>query len=264
MNILHLPSASTIATRRSHSHSYYPFSQLFLPPSRRHKAGTCSPIPKHALVTPSTLVPLSMSFPHSLLDFSIRSVIALLELLLVLTLSRFLAYFIIDEPHRDTQWVNNQANLIQWKKGLLDGIEGFDIEMARLTVDGLTLVAKNVPAQQNSLNIFLQDTQPGDDYFLIFLNSTHGVMHATSPRFTVLAAGSNPTNKGLSPNSAAPTVTVSGTPNPTKAFATTFPALAHNGAIGGWRGAVPGTVELAVMVLATLACIAAGGVWTMS
>ncbi|KAF9441617.1 hypothetical protein P691DRAFT_739587 [Macrolepiota fuliginosa MF-IS2] len=192
----------------------------------------------------------------------LRSCLSTCIFLVLLTTSAS-AYFLIDEPHRDTQWVNNQSNLVKWQKGLLDGINGFDVEMARLGTDGLTLVARNVPATQESLNIFLSDVQPADDYFLIFMNSTHGVMHATSPRFTVLSAGSNPTSKGLSPDSTVPTVTVSGAPNPTKAFATTFPALAHNGVVGGW-GRVPGSVELATMMFATLACIAAGGAWAMS
>lgn len=184
-------------------------------------------------------------------------------ILLVLVATSVSAYFLIDEPHRDTQWVNNQANLVQWKKGLLDGVNGFDVEMARLSTDGLTLIAKNVPAQQQSLNIFLQDIQPGDDYFLMFMNSTHGVMYATSPRFTILAVGGTVNSTGLSPNNAVPTVTASGAPDPTKAFVTTFPALPGNGVVGGWR-ALPGLVELSILVLATLACTAAGGAWTMS
>lgn len=79
-----------------------------------------------------------------------------------------------------------------------------------------------------SLNILLQDVPPGNDYFLIFMNSTHGVMHATSPRFTVLPA-SSPAKAGQ-PTAIpdAPTVTVSGAPNPTQPFATTFPALANS------------------------------------
>ncbi|KXN91598.1 hypothetical protein AN958_12716 [Leucoagaricus sp. SymC.cos] len=174
------------------------------------------------------------------------------------------AYFLIDEPQRDTQWVNNQPNLVQWQKGLLDGINGFDVEMARLSTDGLVFVARNVPAQQDYLNIYIQDIPPGDDYFLIFMNSTHGTMYATSPRFTILSPGSNPTNKGPSPNNAVPTVTVSGAPDPTKAFATTFPALPYNGAVGGWREAVPGSVELVFLVAATLASVVAGGAWTIS
>lgn len=145
----------------------------------------------------------------------------------------------------------------------MDGVNGFDVEMARLSTDGLTLIAKNVPAQQQSLNIFLQDTQPGDDYFLVFMNSTHGVMYATSPRFTVLAAGGTPNSTALSPNNAVPTVTVSGAPDPTKAFVTTFPALPNNGVVGGWR-ALPGLVELSVLVVATLTCVAASGAWIVS
>ena len=174
------------------------------------------------------------------------------------------AYFLVDEPRRDTQWMNNQPNLVQWQKGLLDGVNGFDVELARLNTDGLLLVAMNVPSQQNSLNIFLQNVPAGDDYFLTFMNSTHGTLLATSSRFSVLSAGSNPTRAGSSPNNAVPTVTISGTPDPTKLFATTFPALPDNGALGGRNGAIPGWVELVIMVLLTLASMIAGSAWTMS
>jgi hypothetical protein len=160
--------------------------------------------------------------------------------------------------------VNNQANLVKWQKGLLDGIYGVDVEMAQLSTDGLTLIAKNVPAQQETLNVFIQDVPPGNDYFLVFMNSTIGVMYATSPRFSILSAGGNPTNKGQSPNNAVPTVTASGAPNPTKDFATTFPALSVNGAVGGWTSAVSRAAELAVMVSTTLALVAVGGALTMS
>lgn len=174
------------------------------------------------------------------------------------------AYFVVSEPHRDSQWVNNQANLIQWQKGLLDGIGGFDVEMARLSTDGLLLIALNVPAQQNSINVFLQDVPTGDDYFLILMNSTQGIIHATSSRFSVISAGSSPTDRGPSPNNAVPTVTVSGTPDPTRLFATTFPALQHNGAVGGWSALIPGSRELLAMILVTLISMAAGGAWTIS
>ena len=52
-------------------------------------------------------------------------------------------YFLINEPAAQRQWVNNAANLVTWSKGLLDGIDGFDVEMARMSTDGLTLVARN-------------------------------------------------------------------------------------------------------------------------
>lgn len=170
----------------------------------------------------------------------------------------------MDEPHLNTQWMNDQANLVQWRKGLLDGVNGFDIELARLNTDGLLLVAMNVPSDQNSLNIFLQNVPTGDDYFLTFMNSTHGTLLTTSSRFSVLSAGSTPTQAGSSPNTAVPTITVSGAPDATKLFATTFPALPDNGALGGWNGVVPVWAELAaIMVLSTLVSMAAGTVWVI-
>lgn len=53
------------------------------------------------------------------------------------------SYFVISEPQLNTQWVNGGTNLVSWEKGLLDGINGFDVELARLSQDGLTLVARN-------------------------------------------------------------------------------------------------------------------------
>jgi hypothetical protein len=52
-------------------------------------------------------------------------------------------YFIINEPAAQREWMNNAANLVSWSKGLLDGIHGFDVEIARMSTDGLTLVARN-------------------------------------------------------------------------------------------------------------------------
>lgn len=113
-------------------------------------------------------------------------------------------------------------------------------------------------SSQKSINIQLQDVPPGDDYFLLFLNSTHGVMYGTSPRFTVLPAGGT-SNGTTTTNPKAATVTVSGAPNPTQAFATTF-ALAANSASrptlllhGGQTWGVGG---------ALLACML-GAAWTL-
>ncbi|KAJ7929380.1 hypothetical protein B0H13DRAFT_1965087 [Mycena leptocephala] len=137
----------------------------------------------------------------------------------------------VTAPKLNDQWANGEARMVSWTKGANDGVTSFDIEMSRLSTDGLTLIAKNVPSaesSQKSINILLQDVPPGDDYFLLFLNSTHGVMHATSQRFSVLPAGSS-SNSSSATNPKAATVTVSGAPNPTQAFATTF-ALAANSA----------------------------------
>ncbi|KAF9554080.1 hypothetical protein CPC08DRAFT_766996 [Agrocybe pediades] len=168
-------------------------------------------------------------------------------------------YFVINEPHLQTQWQNNAVNVVTWQKGVLDGIHGFDVEMARLSQNGLILVARNVPANQKVLNLYMQDVPPGNDYFLIFINSTHGVMHATSPRFEILAPNASPSseNKSASPVAGIPTVTVSGGPNPTAQFATTFPAISS-----GLRLQVPGLHS--VSTLLTFLGLLVGAAWTLS
>ena len=55
----------------------------------------------------------------------------------------FAAYFIIESPGNNTQLVNNVTNVITWAKGVDDGIFGFDLEMTRMSVDGLFLIARN-------------------------------------------------------------------------------------------------------------------------
>ena len=163
----------------------------------------------------------------------------------------------ITAPAAQTQWQNNAANLVLWEKGVLDDIYGFDVEMARMSTDGLTLVARNVPATQKKLNIFLQDVPAGDDYFLIFINSTHGVMHATSSQFTVLASSATPSTTPPSPAEGVSTVTISGSPNPTQQFATTFPAIASSG--------LPSVLESAQInaLMVTLLGIGFGAAWTI-
>jgi hypothetical protein len=68
--------------------------------------------------------------------------------------------------------------------------------------------------------------QPADDYFVIFLNSTHGVVNAISPRFTISPPPGNGGggSGGDAPAENMPTVTVTETPNPTMQFAYTFSA----------------------------------------
>jgi hypothetical protein len=178
--------------------------------------------------------------------------------------ARASAYFIITEPTKSTQWLNGAANLVTWSKGLQDGIDTFDIELARLGRDGLTFIARDVPSKTKSVNIFPQDLPAGDDYFLLFINSTHGIMYATSPRFSILAASSSVSSNGShpAPNPSVPTVTVSGAPNPTQAFATTFPAL-PNGVLRGWN--ILGGEGLGQMLAlggVTLGCTL-GAVWTL-
>jgi hypothetical protein len=96
-----------------------------------------------------------------------------------------------------------------------------------MSIHLLTLLSLSVSATGSSLNVFLQGAPPADDYFLLFLNSTHGIMYSTSSRFTILAANAAVNGSHPSPDPSSPTVTVSGSPNPTMAFATTFPPSAN-------------------------------------
>lgn len=54
-----------------------------------------------------------------------------------------IAYFQFIQPTTGTEWINGQTNPVIWKKGLLDGVPTFDLELARLSEDGLILVALN-------------------------------------------------------------------------------------------------------------------------
>ena len=56
------------------------------------------------------------------------------------------AYFVVDQPTKTSQWVNGAANPITWTKGLLDGVDTIDLELARLSSDGLIFVARNGPS----------------------------------------------------------------------------------------------------------------------
>ncbi|KAI0369542.1 hypothetical protein BV20DRAFT_946060, partial [Pilatotrama ljubarskyi] len=170
------------------------------------------------------------------------------------------AYFVISQPSKGTQWSNNAVNPVSWTKGLLDGINSVDIELARLSQDGLIFVARDVPASGSTgaLNLFLQDIPAGDDYYLLFLNSTHGVMYASSQRFAIGDA-----NNGTAASPAnAPTVTVSGGPNPTAVFATTFPPSANGVSAPGWKALEGASRPLIGVASAMLVC-ALGGAWTV-
>jgi hypothetical protein len=119
---------------------------------------------------------------------------------------------------------------------------------------------KKVPAKPPQLNIMLQNVPAGDDYFLIFLNSTHGIMYATSPRFSILAANASPSSTPPSPAADAPTITISGSPNPTQQFATTFPALIS----GAWKTSVGvGTPQLLAITMTIVGCMF-GALWTVA
>jgi hypothetical protein len=54
-----------------------------------------------------------------------------------------LAYFVITEPTRTSQWVAGMPHPVTWSKGANDGIVMVDVELSRLSQDGLIFVARN-------------------------------------------------------------------------------------------------------------------------
>jgi hypothetical protein len=103
------------------------------------------------------------------------------------------------------------------------------------------------------LNIYFDSVPPADDYFLIFVNVTHGVMYGLSKKFSI--ANSNSSNSTSQPLPSKPTVTVSGGPNPTAQFATTF-AQSTNG-VRPWRPSPATLLSTGLMSLALLTGAAA-------
>ncbi|KAK0438510.1 uncharacterized protein EV420DRAFT_1209518 [Desarmillaria tabescens] len=165
------------------------------------------------------------------------------------------SYFMIKEPRESAQWSNDAVNVLQWEKGVWDGVTHFDIEMTRLSEDGITYIAYNVqafPSSATSLNIYLEDVPTGDDYFMLFINSTHGVMHCLSAKFSIVNAtdvSSASASASVTPDSTIPTVTISGSPDPTKGFVTTFASRASSVVWGVDRGQACGSMTLVVGVV---------------
>jgi len=180
----------------------------------------------------------------------------ILSLVILLTPTNVLSdpsYFIINQPTKGSKWVNGVTNYASWTQGVGQGIDVFDVELARLSTDGLLFVARNVPSNAPSLPITLTDVPAADDYFLLFINSTHGVMYAMSQRFSILSAGQTSNSSTSQPQAGKgqqllATVSVSGSPNPTSSFAYTF--APSSGAREAW--ALCGTAAALVAVTTTL------------
>jgi len=161
-------------------------------------------------------------------------------------------YFQITYPSKGAEVQNGQPFPITWTKGVYDGIDIFDLEFTRMSASGLILAARSIPSSSGAINVVLNSVPPGDDYFILFLNSTHGGMYANSPKFSIVDSGGNSTVK---PISSKPTVSVNGGPNPTAQFATTF-ALASSG-IRLWHPSPATLLSVGMMSLALLAGAAA-------
>lgn len=165
-------------------------------------------------------------------------------------------YFIITQPAAGTQWANGAANLVTWTKGVGDGIDGIDIEMSRLSQEGLIFIARDAPTKPGAINIFVQDLPPANDYYLLFLNSTSGNMFASSQQFSIGSTA----NSSATTNPNVPTVTVSGAPNPTDVFATTFPPNSNGVARPGWQAFQGAGPQMIALASALMACLLGGAV----
>jgi len=166
-------------------------------------------------------------------------------------------YWVVTEPTTGVEWTNGKTNLLSWSKALLDGIDEFDVEMQRLSVSGLTYIAHNVPATINSLNVYLQDVPTADDYYVMFVNSTHGLLYASSQSFAISDSSNS---SSPSPATGAPTVTISGAPNPTQQFVTTFPASSNG--MPGLKAVQESSLQIMAVLSVTVMCIL-GGVLTV-
>ncbi|CAE6442996.1 unnamed protein product [Rhizoctonia solani] len=144
------------------------------------------------------------------------------------------SYLKIKTPGSHHPWQVGQSNGLSWVSAF-EGVTQFDIELARLKTDGLLFVARNVSTSWNTLNVHLDSVPTGDDYYVLFVDSTHGNVYSMSERFSILGAGSTPTAGTVAtPSSGANQVSLSGGPHPTAQFAYTF--VSENAALGGWRG----------------------------
>ncbi|KAI0758750.1 hypothetical protein C8Q74DRAFT_1372677 [Fomes fomentarius] len=155
------------------------------------------------------------------LSFTPSSLLTLFFAWYLLPLTHAKSYFVVQTPGQGVQWSNNAINPITWEKSLLDGVSSTDIELARMSSDGLIFIAKDgtstshitsnpqpsspasfsfswtcspprivsASSSTGAINLFIQDIPTGDDYYLLFLNSTHGVMYGASQRFSISDTG---------------------------------------------------------------------------
>ncbi|KAI9511918.1 hypothetical protein F5148DRAFT_1167447 [Russula earlei] len=164
-------------------------------------------------------------------------------------------YFQVTYPIKGSQVAEGQPFPVTWSKGLLDGVSLFDLELTRMSTDGLILIARNVSSSSGGINIALNSVPPGDDYFFLFINSVHGLMYANSQMFSIANSGTGNSSTVPQPLPSKPTVTVSGGLNPTAQFATTFPVLANG--VRPWRPSHAALLSMCLLSLALLTGAAA-------
>jgi len=132
-------------------------------------------------------------------------------------------YFYITKPAAGDQWTQGSAHAASWIHAV-DGVDIVDVELARMGSSGLIFAAREVPTSWGSLNLLLNDVPPGNDYYLVFLNVTHGLVYSISEKFTILPSTSTSANSSaqVAPNPTKPTVTITSGPGPLQTFEATF------------------------------------------
>jgi len=167
------------------------------------------------------------------------------------------SYFYITKPAAEDQWTQGQPHAANWVHAV-DGIDIVDVEIGRTSTSGMLLVAREVPTKWGSLNLLLEDVPPGNDYYFIFLNVTHGLVYSVSDPFTILPASSTSANSTteVAPDPSKPTVTVTGAPGPLMSFVETYGPQAA-GAVALWSGLADGRTTM-TFVFALVTSLLAG------
>ena len=60
----------------------------------------------------------------------------------------------VTAPGKSDEWANGQTYPVTWVKGLLDGVNYLDLELTRMSVDGLILVARDGPSPTSVTSAF--------------------------------------------------------------------------------------------------------------
>ncbi|KAG8936136.1 hypothetical protein FRC02_004454 [Tulasnella sp. 418] len=198
-----------------------------------------------------------MRFPFSRKALGISALVALIPTSLAMGPS----YFHIRKPVQKDQWDQGKPHAVTWVHAV-DNIDMIDIEFARLSTAGLLFAARDVPTRWGALNIELNGVPPGDDYFVVCLNATNGIVYSISDPFSILPPSSSSSTdpNAIAPDPSKPTVTVTGTPNPTQQWAQTFGPQAA-GAMSLVHGDHHIGRSIASAVLCTFVGALAGTAW---
>ncbi|GFZ45370.1 hypothetical protein JCM24511_03096 [Saitozyma sp. JCM 24511] len=166
-----------------------------------------------------------------------RSLIAVLSLALLSLTSAQVStiYWPIASPGPKYPWVIGAKNILAWQTGGGTGIDSFDVQLHnsnKSVMIGFLPIALRVPLERlpsghhnygGEMEVDLDSGIPtGDNFRLIFMNTYHGEVYATSDKFSIYA--SQPANYTTDADlpTATITATLTGDPNPTQQWAITL------------------------------------------